>query len=125
MRSIAPILALALLTSCTNVGQVQEDLGDARQVIKDSIGRQVEAVGWRDMEVLAVHRARTAALMDAADDAADAGDMETAKRLWQEALDGLDAFRPVETKIENIGRVAGKVRELHEATELEEPPETR
>lgn len=119
MKIFVAVTAMLLLVSCTSVQEVVQDAGELRSVAKESIGRQVEGVSWRDNAILDNHRQRHDNLMRLADEAARNGDIETAEQYWDKDLENLTRFDPVGTKVENIRRALGKIRtvEQEEATD--------
>lgn len=108
------LLALPLLLgACTagDIATVRADIEDLHGIARDSIGRQVEGVSWRDGQTLQIHQDRVDAYRRAADDAVHAGDFDLAEEYWDKGLEQLQEFRPVESKIKNVRRVFGAIQD--------------
>ena len=121
MRMFLSCIVILGMTACTSLQDVTQDLGEARDLAKQSINRQAESVGWRDVAIRQVHERRYHERMRAAEDAIRKGDSETANKLWDEVLKDLKTYRPVEDKVENIRRVYRKIRTFDEPISEETP----
>ncbi len=110
MKTLAVLTAALWLAGCTSVTEVVQDAGELRAVAKDSIGRQVDGVRWRDVMVMEIHQDRIRIMRRAAEDLASRGELEQAEAVWAKALELLAAYDPVGAKVENIRRVYTKIR---------------
>lgn len=111
MKLFCALVIAGLMAGCTNLGQVQEDLGAARDVGKRAGARLADSIDWRDMEIWQVQRERSEALRVEARALAAGGDLDGAEALWKRAEDALRGYQPVLEKLTNVKAVKDELGE--------------